>query len=141
MSHRRIVLKVEEICMQNEAGMIDTTMFLYYDHDTFRFHICGNRIDSNIPSEPYSLTCNTVDDLIDFTEIAMYRNNNYNYSLYNLPIVNSYAANSYDANASREISGYNNQIYTRTNFIRYIKLLCVIRNNDDSDDQHIIGEI
>lgn len=141
MSHRHLVLKVEEIAQQNGTIIIDTTMFLYYDHDNFRFHICGNRIDSIIPSEPYSLTCNTVDDLIEFTEIAMYRNNNYNYTLYNLPIVNSYADNSYAANASREISGYDNQIYTRSNFIRYVKLLCVIHNNNDSDNQHIIGEI
>jgi hypothetical protein len=141
MSRRRLVLKVEEIADQNGNIIIDTTMFLYYDHDTFRFHIYGNRIDSNIPSESYSLTCNTVDDLIDFTEIAMYRNNNYNYSLYNLPIVNSYTANSYAANSSREISGYNNQIYKRANFLRYIKLLCVIRNNNDSDNQHVIGDV
>ena len=141
MSNRRLVLKVEEISDQNGTIIIDTTMFIYYDHSNFRFCIYGNRIDSNIPSEPYSLTCNTVDDLIEFTEIAMYRNNNYNYSLYNLPIVNSYTANSYAANASREISGYDNQIYTRANFIRYIKLLCVIRNNNESDNQHIIGEV
>lgn len=141
MSNRRLVLKVEEIADQNGTIIIDTTMFLYYDHDNFMFYICGNRIDSNIPSEPYSLTCNTVDDLIEFTEIAMYRNNNYNYTLYNLPIANSYAANSYAANASMEISGYDNQIYTRANFLRYIKLLCVIRNNDDAYNQHIIGEV
>ena len=116
-------------------------MFIYYDHSTFRFHICGNRIDSTTPSESYSFICNTVDNLIDFTEIAMYRNNNYNYTIYNLPIVNSYTAISYAANSAREIAGYDNKTYTRSNFIRYIKLLCVIQNNDDVNNQHVIGDV
>jgi hypothetical protein len=137
---RRLVFKVEEICQQN-GGIIDTTMFIYYDHENFRFYIYGNRIDSNGPSEPYSLICNSINDLIDFTEIAMYRDNNYNYTIYNLPIVNGYAANNYAANPSREIAGYDNQIYNRSNFLRYIKLLCVIQNNDEVNNQHLISEI
>ena len=137
---RRLVLKVEEICEQN-GGVIDTTMFIYYDHDNFRFYIYGNRIDSSSPSEPYSLICNSINDLIEFTEIAMYRNNTYNYTIYNLPIANSYTANSYAATSSREISGYDNQIYTRSDFLRYIKLLCVIQNNHYVNNQHVIDEM
>lgn len=129
---RRLVLKVEEICQQN-GGIIDTTMFIYYDPEDVCFYIYGNRVDSDSPSEPYSFICNTVEDLIDFIEIAMYRDNKYNYTLYNLPIANSYAANSYAANFAREISGYDNQTYKRFDFLRYIKLLCVIRNNNNNN--------
>jgi hypothetical protein len=142
-----LVLKIDELCSQN--NIIDTTIYIIYDQINGRYFIYGKR--TNTPTAaaiPYAFVCNQLESATTFIEFAMWKRNTFSYTMYNLPIgrIDTVSFQRIDAyaNDGREIACYDNVNYDHYELTRYIQMLGLVQNNDNSNmrvvDESIVSD-
>ena len=142
-----LVLKIDELCSQN--NIIDTTIYTIYDQINGRYFIYGKRADTRAAAAvPYAFVCNQIESAIKFIEFAMWKHNTFSYTMYNLPIrridtVSFQTINTY-ATEGREIVCYDSTHYDHDELTRYIQMLSLVQNNDNTNmrvvDESIVSD-
>jgi hypothetical protein len=129
-----LVLKIEEY---QDDDTLDAMLYILYDQRERTYIIRGKRSDmAPYPqSIPFSFNCEFEDDLIDFINLVVCKKFKRNYVLYSSVDLPEYSSNiTYDSLDSsfgfrNEISGYNNEKYTRKELSTYLRLLRRIYND------------
>jgi len=142
-----LVLKIDEHCSQN--GIIDTTIYLIRDQSNGKYFIYGKRTDTpGSPAVPYAFTCNGIEYATMFIEFAMWKRNAFSYTMYNIPIhridIISFEIINRYATSAREVACYENAQYDHDELTRYIQIMSIIHNNDNTNmrvvDESIVSD-
>jgi hypothetical protein len=142
-----LVLKIDEHCSQN--NIIDTTIYIIHDQSNGRYFIYGKRVDTTTAlAIPYAFTCMSIENAITFIEFAMWKHNAFSYTMYNLPIrrIDTVSFELIDryANSGREVACYENTRYDHDELTRYIQIMSVVYNNDNTNlrvvDESIVSD-
>jgi len=123
-----LVLKLEEV--ERDTNKLDTTIYIFYDKKTHHFFVRGQRRWSpQHQSCTYSFQCEFAQDLVDFLQYIICKNNKVTEILYNydnLPLeandVTFEFLHDYD-NSDYEISGYNNVKFSRKHMTNTLRML------------------
>lgn len=131
-----LVLKIDEHCSQN--NIIDTTIYIIHNPRNGQYFIYGKRADTTSgPAIPYAFTCMSIENAITFIEFAMWKHNAFSYTMYNLPIrrIDTVSFDIIDryANSGREVACYENTRYDHDELTRYIQIMSVVYNNDNTN--------
>lgn len=127
-----LVLKIIE--REQDTDTIDTKLYVLYDVASNYYVIRGKRHDGHRDSCVFAYTSENINSLADFISTVIDPENKWSYILYNIDNLpkdsNSITYNSLmeEAYSYRELSGYDNQTYDRTELIRYLKMLKNIVN-------------
>ncbi len=128
-----LVLKIEEFDADTNEN--DTNLYVLYDTNNSRYIIRGRRRwTPKIQACEYSFVCDHEDDVLEFLQYVICKNNRINEILYNydnLPADSSDITfeflNNYE-HSDYEISGYNGKKFKRTRILRNLKMLKNIYN-------------
>ena len=128
MSSDTLVLKIEE--RESHSGQVDTTVYLFYDHDEQAYHVRGCRSRTrNVVYEPYSFRCAKSTDLTFFLRHAMCKKNAWNYTLYNMSDLASTSDEivfddlHWNQSVTKEICGYDDQGHNRKTLNMILRML------------------
>lgn len=128
-----LVLKIVEY--DENTHRDDTTLYMWYDQSIQRYAVRGKRAETpNLAHCLYSFECKSANDLADFVQFVIDRNNYVSYILYNydnLPETSddiTFDFLSYYDEISYEIAGYDNEALKRTDLVRNLKMLKNIFN-------------
>ena len=123
-----LVLKIEE--RDADSGELDTTVYIIYDKKEHNYIIRGQRRALKYSEScTYSFVCKDYKDLADFLSFVICKDNLWTYVLYN------YDNLSYDSNdltyeflienesSVYELSGYNDETYSRKNLCKILRML------------------
>ena len=122
-----LVLKIEEY--DSETYELDTTIFVLYDKKEHHYVIRGHRRNTkNSDSCTYSFVCEFAKDLADFISFVICKENLWTYVLYNydnLPYDSNDITYDFltDVSPVYELSGYNNQKYSRSKLLQNLRML------------------
>lgn len=128
-----LVLKIVE--HDDQTNKVDTTLYVFYDQSTRRYVIRGNRRETpRLDSCVYSFECKTVNDLADFVQFVIDRNNYVSYILYNFDNLPSASDDvtfeflSGNDDISYEIAGYDNESLIRSDLVRNLRMVKTVFN-------------
>jgi len=128
-----LVLKLEEI--ETSTKMVDTSVYIFYDVKEENYVIRGQRRwTQKHPSCTYSFVCEYANDLADFLQYIICKNNKVNEILYNYDNFPKYSNDitfeflkKYD-HTDYEISGYNDKKLKRERLLRNLNILRKVQN-------------
>jgi len=128
-----LVLKIIEHDV--DSGRPDTRLYVLYDKKEHKYIIRGKRFETKtMASCSYSFDCECANDLADFIEFLIEKENDISYILYNydnLPVtsneINFDFLYTYDDRVY-EISGYDNIRLRRKELLRNLRMLRNIYN-------------
>ena len=122
-----LVLKIIEHDLDLKS--IDTILYILYDQSTRRFVLRGKRNNEILDSCIYSYECKNSIDLANFLGFLLDKKNKFSFILYNyanLPATSNEITfeflEKYDS-IVYELSGYDNQDFSRKNMISFLKML------------------
>jgi hypothetical protein len=128
-----LVLKIVEYDCNTHKN--DTTLYMWYDHAIERYVIRGKlRETTKAASCLYSFECDSANNLADFIQFVIDKNNVVSYILYNydnLPETSNeitFEFLEYYDHVNYEIAGYDNQTLKKTDLVRNLKMLKNIFN-------------
>jgi hypothetical protein len=123
-----LVLKIEE--RNANTKELDTTVYIIYDKREHNYVVRGQRCPLKYSDScTYSFVCKDYRDLADFLSFVICRKNLWTYVLYNYDNLH------YDSNdityeflkeyesSIYELSGYNNEMYSRKNLCKLLRML------------------
>ena len=128
-----LVLKIEEF--DTDTNENDTNMYILYDTEMEKYIIRGRRRwTPKTNACEYSFVCDDEDELAQFLQYVICKNNRVNEILYNydnLPADSSDITfeflNNYE-HSDYEISGYNSKKFKRTRILRNLRMLKNVYN-------------
>ena len=123
-----LVLKIEE--RETDVELLDTTVYIIYDKRDHNYVVRGKRrVTKTSDACTYSFVCNDHRDLADFLSFVLCKGNLWTYVLYNydnLPYDSNDLTyeflNENDSNVY-ELTGYNNEEYSRKRLLTILKML------------------
>lgn len=123
-----LVLKIEE--HDTDTNELDTTIYIIYDKREHNYVVRGQRCPLKYShSCTFSFVCKDYRDLADFLSFVICKKNLWTYVLYNYD--NLYYdsndityefLNKYDSSVY-ELTGYNNETYSRKNLCKILRML------------------
>ena len=123
-----LVLKIEE--RETDVELLDTTVYVIYDKKDHTYVIRGKRRETEqTESCTYSFVCDNHNDVADFLSFVLSKHNLWTYVLYNydnLPFdSNDITYDFLMENDSKiyEISGYNNEYYSKKRLLSILRML------------------
>ena len=123
-----LVLKIEERDADN--GELDMTVYVIYDKSEHNYVVRGQRCSLKYSDScTYSFVCNDYRDLADFLSFVICKKNLWIYVLYNYDNLhydsNDITYEFLNENESNvyELTGYNNETYSRKNLCKLLRML------------------